>query len=55
MTCSCCVLTTSGFYDPPQVAQIMRKLNANNGDNLRIYASVVLAGKVSAGDIVSVV
>ncbi len=55
MTCPRCSMTTHGFDDLPQDAQIMRKLVANSEGNLGIYASVVRAGKVSAGDSVSVV
>ena len=55
MTCPRCAMTTHGFYDLPQDAQIMRKLVANSEGNLGIYASVVQAGKVTAGDSVSVV
>ena len=54
-TCPRCSMTTHGFDDLPQDAQIMRKLVANSEGNLGIYASVVQAGKVSAGDSVSVV
>ena len=50
MTCSGCALTTSGFYDLPQVAQIMLKLFANNEGNLRIYASIVQAIQSAWGD-----
>ena len=55
MTCPRCSMTTQGFDDLPKDAQIMRKLVANSDGNLGIYASVVRAGKVSAGDSVSVV
>ena len=55
MTCPRCSMTTHSFDDLPQDAQIMRKLVANSEGNLGIYASVVRAGKVSAGDSVSVV
>ena len=48
-------MTTHGFDNLPQDAQIMRKLVANSEGNLGIYASVVQAGSVSAGDSVSVV
>ena len=54
-TCPRCAMTTRGFDDLPQDAQIMRKLVANSEGNLGIYASVVQAGKVTAGDSVSVV
>ena len=54
-TCPRCAMTTHGFHDLPQDAQIMRKLVANSEGNLGIYASVVQAGKVTAGDSVSVV
>ena len=55
MTCPRCSMTTHGFEDLPQDAQIMRKLVANSEGNLGTYASVVQAGKVFAGDSVSVV
>ena len=55
MTCPRCSMTTRGFDDLPQDAQIMRKLVANSEGNLGTYASVVQAGKVFAGDSVSVV
>ena len=55
MTCPRCAMTTHGFHDLPQDAQIMRKLVANSEGNLGIYASAVQAGKVAAGDSVSVV
>ena len=54
MTCPRCAMTTHGFDDLPQDAQIMRKLVANSEGNLGIYASVVQAGSVTAGDSVSV-
>ena len=54
-TCPRCSMTTHGFDDLPQDAQIMRKLVANSEGNLGIYASVVQLGKVTAGDSVSVV
>ena len=54
-TCPRCSMTTHGFDDLPQDAHIMRKLVANSEGNLGIYASVVRAGKVSAGDSISVV
>jgi len=46
-------MTTYGFDDLPQDPQIMRKLVANSEGNLGIYASVLEAGTVSAGDSVS--
>ena len=55
MTCPRCSMTTHGFDDLPQDAQIMRKLVANSEGNRGIYASVVQAGRVTAGDSVSVV
>jgi uncharacterized protein YcbX len=55
MTCPRCSMTTHGFDDLPQDAHIMRKLVANSDGTLGIYASVVRAGKVSAGDSISVV
>ena len=55
MTCPRCSMTTHSFDDLPQDAQIMRKLVANSEGNLGIYASVVQAGRVTAGDSVSVV
>ena len=55
MTCPRCSMTTHGFDDLPQDAQIMRKLVANSEGNLGIYASVVQAGRVTAGDSLSVV
>lgn len=54
-TCPRCAMTTHGFDNLPQDAQIMRKLVANSEGNLGIYASVVKAGKVTAGDSVSAV
>ena len=54
MTCPRCAMTTHGFCDLPQDTQIMRNLVANSEGNLGIYASVVQAGKVTAGDSVSV-
>jgi len=53
-TCPRCAMTTHGFDNLPQDAQIMRKLVASSEGNLGIYASVVQAGKVTAGDSVSV-
>ena len=53
MTCPRCSMTTHGFDDLPQDAQIMRKLVANSSGNLGIYASILEAGTVSAGDSVS--
>ena len=53
-TCPRCSMTTHGFDDLPQDAHIMRALVANSGGNLGIYASVLQAGKVSDGDLVSV-
>jgi uncharacterized protein YcbX len=53
MTCPRCSMTTHGFDDLPQDAQIMRKLVANSEGNLGIYASVLEAGTVSAGDSIS--
>ena len=53
MTCPRCSMTTHGFDDLPQDAQIMRKLVANSEGNLGIYASVVQAGTLTAGDSVS--
>ena len=53
MTCPRCSMTTHGFDDLPQDAQIMRKLVANSEGNLGIYASILEAGTVSAGDSVS--
>mgnify|MGYP002877378989 FL=1 len=55
VTCPRCAMTTHGFHDLPQDAQIMRKLVANSEGNLGIYALVVQAGKVNAGDSISVV
>jgi uncharacterized protein YcbX len=55
MTCPRCSMTTHGFDDLPQDAQIMRKLVANSEGNLGIYASVLEAGTVSAGDSVSLI
>ena len=52
-TCPRCAMTTHGFDNLPQDAQIMRKLVASSEGNLGIYASVVQAGKVTAGDSVS--
>jgi uncharacterized protein YcbX len=53
MTCPRCSMTTQVFDDLPQDAQIMRKLVANSEGNLGIYASVLEAGTVSAGDSIS--
>ena len=53
MTCPRCSMTTHGFDDLPQDAQIMRKLVTNSEGNLGIYASAVHAGTVSVGDSVS--
>ena len=55
MRCPRCAMTTHGFHDLPQDAQIMRKLVANSEGNLGIYASVVQAGKLKPSDSVSVV
>lgn len=55
MTSPRCAMTTHGFRDLPQDAHIMRNLAANNEGNLGIHASVVQAGKVTAGDSASVV
>jgi uncharacterized protein YcbX len=55
MTCPRCSMTTHGFDDLPQDAQIMRKLVANSEGNLGIYASILEAGTVSAGDSVSLI
>ena len=52
MTCPRCCMTTHGFDDLPQDAQIMRKLVANSAGNLGIYASILEAGTVSSGDFV---
>ena len=48
-------MTTHALYDLPRDAQIMRKLVANSEGNLGDYASFVQAGKVTAGDSLSVV
>jgi MOSC domain-containing protein YiiM len=48
-------MTTHGFDDLPQDAQIMRKLVANSAGNLGIYASILEAGTVSSGDFVSMI
>ena len=53
MTCPRCSMTTHGFDDLPQDAQIMRKLVANSEGNLGIYASVLETGTVAARDSVS--
>ena len=55
MRCPRYAMTTHGFSDLPKDAQIMRKLVANSEGNLGIYASVVQAGNVTAGDSVSAV
>jgi uncharacterized protein YcbX len=55
MTCPRCSMTTHGFDDLPQDAQIMRKLVANSAGNLGIYASILEAGTVSSGDFVSMI
>ena len=54
-TCPRCSMTTHGFDDLPRDTQIMRKLVAHSEGNLGIYASVVQAGTVCAGDSVTVV
>ena len=53
MTCPRCSMTTHGFDDLPQDTQIMRKLVSNSEGNLGIYASVLEAATVLAGDSVS--
>jgi len=55
MTCPRCAMTTHGFDDLPRDTEVMRKLVANSEGNLGIYASVVQAGSVAAGDSVSLV
>jgi len=55
MTCPRCSMTTHGFDDLPRDTEVMRKLVNHSDGNLGIYASVMQAGKVSAGDSVSVV
>ena len=55
MTCPRCAMTTHGFDDLPRDTEVMRKLVNHSDGNLGIYASVMQAGKVSAGDSVSVV
>ncbi len=53
-TCPRCAMTAHGFDDLQQDTQIMSKLVASSEGNLGIYASVAQAGKVIAGDSVSV-
>ena len=55
MTCPRCAMTTHGFDDLPRDTEVMRKLVANSEGNLGIYASVLQAGSVAAGDSVSLV
>ena len=55
MTCPRCSMTTHGFDDLPRDTEVMRKLVNHSDGNLGIYASVMQAGKVSAGDSVAVV
>ena len=55
MTCPRCSMTTHGFDDLPRDTEVMRKLVNHSDGNLGIYASVMQAGKVSAGDSVGVV
>ena len=55
MTCPRCSMTTHGFDDLPRDTEVMRKLVNHSDGNLGVYASVMQAGKVSAGDSVSVV
>ena len=55
MTCPRCSMTTHGFDNLPRDTEVMRKLVNHSDGNLGVYASVMQAGKVSAGDSVSVV
>ena len=55
MTCPRCAMTTHGFDDLPRDTEVMRKLVNYSDGNLGIYASVMQAGNVSAGDSVGVV
>ena len=54
MTCPLCYMTTLGFYDLPQDAQIMWPAADSEG-NLRVNVSSAQPNTVSAGDSVSLV
>lgn len=55
MACPRCIMTTHGFDDVPRDPRVMRALVRHNDGNLGVYASVVEAGSVSAGDDVTLV
>jgi uncharacterized protein len=50
MACPRCIMTTHGFAELPRDPRVMRALVRHNAGNLGVYASVLEAGQVTAGD-----
>lgn len=54
MKCVRCIMTTHAFADLPKDPKIMRALVEHHGGELGVYASVVEAGRISAGSKVEI-